>query len=228
MRKVVANPQQPGRWQQGLQWLLVSLLALLLSARVAALDVQAQGLLKDAAILLIDGKRQLLKVGMQSPEGVLLVSASAKMAVIEVDGKRQQLSLTQRISSQFSERVLAEIAIPRDLSNKYISFALLNGQRTRVLVDTGASSVALSSRQASALGIDYRQGEPILVQTASGIADAYSVKLSSVELGGITVRSVQASVVEGDYPAMVLLGMTFLQHVSMREQNGTLFLQAKH
>lgn len=222
MRSVVAT------MQEGLQWLAVLLLSLLLSARVAALDVQAQGLLKDAAILLIDGRQQLLKVGMQSPEGVLLVSASAKMAVIEVDGKRRQLSLSRRISSQFTERELAEIAIPRDAANKYISYALINGQRTRVLVDTGASSVALSAREASKLGIDYRQGEPIRVQTASGIADAYNVQLGSVEVGGINVRSVQASVVDGDYPTMVLLGMTFLQHVSMREHNGTLFLQAKH
>lgn len=206
----------------------VLLVALLFSKAVSALDIQAEGLLKDAAILMIDGRRQLLKVGKRSPEGILLIAASPKMALIEVDGRRQSLTLSRRISGQFIERELPEIAIPRDRANKYITYAAINGQRTRVLVDTGASSVALSARDATALGIDYRQGVPIRVQTASGIADAYSVQLKSIEVGGIVVNTVEASVVEGDFPVMVLLGMTYLQHVSMREQNGTLYLQAKY
>jgi aspartyl protease family protein len=207
---------------------LLVLITVLPITRVQALEIHAQGLLKDAAILMIDGRRHLLRVGKQSPEGVILVSASQKMAVIEVEGKRQQLTLSRHITGQFKEREKVEVSIPRNQRNQYITSAAINGKRTQVLVDTGATSVALSARQAKSLGIDYRKGTPMMVQTASGISNAYAVILKSVDVGGIVVRTVEASVIEGDFPATVLLGMTYLEHVGMSEQNGMLSLQAKH
>jgi aspartyl protease family protein len=62
------------------------------------------------------------------------------------------------------------------------------------------------------------------VETAGGILQAWQVTLRSVDVGGIRVDGVQASVVEGDFPADVLLGMTFLRHVEMQETNGVLSL----
>ena len=63
--------------------------------------------------------------------------------------------------------------------------------------------------------------------TASGRANAYQIKLRSVMVGGINAEVVSAVVVEGDYPEMVLLGMSYLNYVDMREQNGVLLLQSK-
>ena len=94
-------------------------------------------------------------------------------------------------------------------------------------MDTGATSVALSARQASQLGIDYRQGRLSTVTTASGRAKAYQVTLKTVAVGSIVVSAVPAVVVEGDYPAIILLGMTYLRHVEMSEKDGLLVLQAK-
>ncbi len=36
-----------------------------------------------------------------------------------------------------------------------------------------------------------------------------------------------ADAIEGDFPPITLLGMTFLQRVGMREENGALFLKQK-
>ena len=96
-----------------------------------------------------------------------------------------------------------------------------------MLVDTGATVVALSSQQAQQLGINYLQGRATTVVTASGRANAYQIKLRSVIVGGINAEVVSAVVVEGDYPEMVLLGMSYLNYVDMREQNGVLLLQSK-
>jgi len=74
------------------------------------------------------------------------------------------------------------------------------------------------------LGVDYRSGAPGRVETAGGYAPAWLVTLRSVDVGGIEVNNVQASVVEGDYPVSILLGMTFLRHVEMQETNGVLSL----
>ena len=62
------------------------------------------------------------------------------------------------------------------------------------------------------------------VETASGQVSAWIIILPSVSVGGIRVESVQASVVEGDFPATVLLGMTFLRHVKLQEDSGVLSL----
>ena len=59
-------------------------------------------------------------------------------------------------------------------------------------------------------------------ETASGLTDAYQVTLNSVSVGGIRVDNVPAMVVSGDYPATVLLGMSFLRHVRIEENNGIL------
>ena len=48
--------------------------------------------------------------------------------------------------------------------------------------------------------------------------------LDSVDVGGIRVDGVRASVIEGEHPRAILLGMTYLKHVEMREKNGVLQL----
>jgi aspartyl protease family protein len=207
---------------------LMTTLLLVLSPALQALEIHAQGLLKDAAILLIDGKQQLLKVGQRSPEGVLLLEANAQQALIEYAGERQQLSLSRRISSNYLPAPKASVTIRRNQHNQYISVAKINGKRLEVLVDTGASGVAMSSREAERLDIDYRAGIAAMVRTASGDAPSYTVMLRSVELGGIQVGGVQAFVIEGDYPKIVLLGMSFLQHVNISEENGILQLEGKY
>jgi aspartyl protease family protein len=192
------------------------------------MQIQAQALFKNTAVLMIDGRQRMLKAGKRSPEGVLLVTANPKLAVIEVNGQRQQLTLSKLITSNFTAVTKTELTIPRTSANQYITSASINGRRVSVLVDTGATSVAMSSLHAQRLGLDYKQGVPSRVITASGEAAAYQLTLNSLNVGGIEVGSVLASVVEGDYPVMILLGMSYLKHVNMREQNGTLLLQAKY
>ncbi|WP_235015402.1 TIGR02281 family clan AA aspartic protease [Oceanicoccus sp. KOV_DT_Chl] len=205
------------------------LISLLFATALPAwgMNIQAKALLKGMAVLDVDGQQYTLKVGKRSPEGILLVSSTPKLAVIDVNGQRRQLTLSTLITSTYNPTVKTEVAIPRNNNRQYITNANINGRRTQVLVDTGANSVAMSSQDARRLGVNYKEGEPGRVVTASGEANAYRVKLSSISVGGITVQNVNASVVEGDYPEMVLLGMTYLEHVDMREQNGSLILQAK-
>ncbi len=105
---------------------------------------------------------------------------------------------------------------------QYITTAEINGRQIQVLVDTGASSVAMSETHANALGIDHYNGTPIRTVTASGEASARLVTLNSVSVGGIRVDNVRSAVVDGDFPQMVLLGMSFLQHVKMQDENGLL------
>ena len=78
--------------------------------------------------------------------------------------------------------------------------------------------------QARAIGLPDDAGEASQVETASGMINARIVMLKSVDVGGIQVENVRASVLEGNFPTTVLLGMTYLRHVSMSETGGVLSL----
>ena len=182
-----------------------------------------QALFTDAAMLKIQGQSKLLKVG-QSHGGVTLVEATSSRAVLELGGERREVGVSGRISGKYLAPSTREVRIPRDAQMQYRAQAELNGRRLEVLVDTGANIVAMNSTQARRLGIDYRKGMPSRVETAAGLVNAWIVTLDSVNVGGIEVSGVRATVIEGTHPNTVLLGMSFLEHVEMREKNGILLL----
>ena len=96
------------------------------------------------------------------------------------------------------------------------------------LVDTGATSIALNEGQARRLGIDFRtQGRPMVVNTASGTARAWLVNLNRVKVGPLEVLGVEAAVLEGESPTDALLGMSFLNRVRWREDQGLLVQETK-
>ena len=196
----------------------------LLSFAVSTIEVR--GLFKDGAVLLIDGNQQLLKAGQTSPEGVGLIRADTRSAVIEVGGQRQTLGLSKRISANFQVPQKKTTVVHRDGNNQYLVTGAINGVNTEMLVDTGATAVAMSSTTAQSLGIDFRKEKNRgYARTASGTVTSYQVMLSSVSVGEITLYNVRAFVNEGDFPHVVLLGMSFLRHVEMRDTKGVLYLE---
>jgi aspartyl protease family protein len=189
----------------------------------ASSRIEVEALFTDAAVLKIDGERKMLRAG-QTYKGVTLVAAHSRTATLEVDGETMELGTSRRIVTQYESAESQVVNIPRDALLQYQTSATINGRAVQVLVDTGANVVALNSRQAQSLGVDYSAGRPGRVETASGSVNAWVVTLRSVDVGGIRVDNVQASVVEGDFPSTVLLGMTYLRHVKMQETDGVLSL----
>ncbi len=88
----------------------------------------------------------------------------------------------------------------------------------RFLVDTGATSIALSAADARRLGIDYLSGQPGLMSTANGTAAAYRVRLDSVRVGDIVANNVEGAVLEGSQMPVALLGMSFLNRMEMKRE----------
>jgi aspartyl protease family protein len=172
----------------------------------------------------IDGRNRLLQAGERSPEGVLLISSTAREAVIEMDGERSSYTLGSHVGSGFAKPVSREVQIWSDHQGAYRTVGSINGQTTDMLVDTGATSVAMSEVEARRLGIQYRlKGERTGVRTASGYARAHSLLLDRVRVGEIELHQVEAVVIEGSLPQQVLLGMSFLKRIRM-ENKGTMLL----
>lgn len=117
----------------------------------------------------------------------------------------------------------AEVVLTRDLTGHYRADAFINGIKTPVMVDTGATDVAISQGLADRLGI--KSTNAIRTQTANGDAVAYMTRLSSVKLGGIEAHNVAAIItpnLEGD----MLLGMSFLNRMDVRLYKGTMTIHA--
>lgn len=204
------------------------LLALaVLPAQALALEASLVGLFKNQAAFMLDGKHVLLKQGQTHKSGIKLIKVGKAEALIEYQGQRQKVQMNRRISTSFSVASRAEVSINKDRTGSYVTRAHINGRSTEILVDTGATAVALSSVAAKRLGLRYQQGEKTQVTTASGVAAAYRLNLPRVSLGSLTVHQVRAVVIEGSYPTIPLLGMSFLNQVNMNEKDNILYLKAK-
>lgn len=116
-----------------------------------------------------------------------------------------------------------EVVLQRDLSGHYRAEAYINGIKIPVMVDTGATDVAISQTLADKLGL--RSINAVRTQTANGDTVAYVTRLKSVKLGGIVARDVSASIVPklGDE---MLLGMSFLGRMDVRLYKGTMTIRA--
>ncbi|MBV1959522.1 MAG: retroviral-like aspartic protease family protein [Pseudomonadales bacterium] len=192
------------------------------------LEIQAKGLFSQSAILTINGKQRLLKQNSVSPEGVKLISANSRTAVISVNGKQQTLHLTENVSAQYAEASRRNVTIPLNPLGQYLTDGLINGQGVELLVDTGASVVAMSETQANQLGLEYvTRGIRGYVETASHRVNSYQITLDQIDIGGLQAHNVQAVVLEGDLPSTILLGMSYLQHVELYEKQGMLNLLEK-
>jgi aspartyl protease family protein len=201
-------------------------LLLAASAFVNAVEIVAEGLLPGMAVLRIDDARVTLRPG-ETHGSVRLVEVSARKAVLNVDGVRREIGLSERVDSSYTPAPARSLTIRRNAQMQYITTAEINGRRVQVLVDTGATNVAMNAAQARALGIGDDEGVVSQVQTASEILAARQVQLRSVVVGQIGVEAVNATVIDGEQPSVILLGMSFLQHVRLDESDGILILQSR-
>ena len=191
-------------------------------------QLEVQGLFSGKAVVMIDGKRHVLNVGQTSEEGVKVISADSRFAVLEVDGKQAEYSLGSSINMNYTKSKSVKEQIMANNRGMFLTYGSINGQTVKFLVDTGATTVAMSSIEAKRLGIAYRlDGQPSRVNTASGMAKAWGVKLKSVKVGKIKQKNVQAVVVDGSYPTEILLGMSFMDRLKVNKEGNKLVLEQK-
>ncbi|MDR0576208.1 MAG: TIGR02281 family clan AA aspartic protease [Candidatus Accumulibacter sp.] len=117
------------------------------------------------------------------------------------------------------------VTLNADARGHFQTACILNGVAVQCLVDTGASVVAISAKTAARLNLDITGARESFAQTATGTVKTLSLKLSSVQVGNITLNDVDATVMPGE--GDTLLGMSFLNRVSMEkdEKGGTMTLR---
>jgi aspartyl protease family protein len=188
-----------------------------------ATDVTLVGLFPGKAVLSIDGAApRTVTAGADAVNGVRLISTGEATAVVEFDGKRHTLSLGQHVASARAGDKQS-VTLAADSRGHFFTHGQINGHSVTFLVDTGASSIALSAADAQRMRIDYRKGQRMGIQTANGIIGAWHVRLDSVRVGDIVLYQVDAVVTEASM-GTTLLGNSFLNRMEMRRDGSALTL----
>ncbi len=131
------------------------------------------------------------------------------------------------VSVQDAPRSLRSITIPRDTRGHFQTEARIEGQRLDVMVDTGASVIALNERSAARIGVRPSRSEfNASVTTANGTIKAARTRLAMVQIGDLMVRDVDAMVLPDEALSQNLLGLSFLSKLKRFEfANGKMVLE---
>ena len=114
------------------------------------------------------------------------------------------------------------VMLKRGLDGHYRAEALINNQKVNVLIDTGATGVAISQRVADKLGL--KSIEAIRTETANGDSVGYMVRLESVKVGGVEAQNVSAMIAPG-LDGDALLGMSYLGRMDVRLFNNQMTIK---
>ena len=206
------------------------LLFLFGNTAVATEDIRILALLGDKAMLRINGQSQVLAVGDTSAEGIRLLEVTPTQATIEVQGQKRILKVggSRQLTHIELQSRPPQLRLVMDAQGMYRVNGMINGQPMPMIVDTGANLLALSSLHAEQLGLDYAAAPQVRVNTASEQVTGYHVRLRQVQVGEISRQNVEAVVIEGAYPAQVLLGMSFLQHIQIKQEGNSMLLLQSH
>jgi len=205
-----------------------ALLFVLFSSTVFAADsVHVVGLFPGKVVLTIDGKQAIVKQG-STKEGVKYIKPDGDDVILEINGRQKKYKMGSSVSLNFVKPDVTQKTIYADHRGMFNTTGSINGQTIQFLVDTGATTVAMSSIEAKRLHIPYRlEGKETTARTASGVAKAFLVRLKSVKVGTIEQKNVMGIVIAGAYPKQVLLGMSFLNRLKVEKSGNVMMLESR-
>ncbi|MFK4812566.1 TIGR02281 family clan AA aspartic protease [Devosia sp. ZW T5_3] len=153
--------------------------------------------------------------------GVLLWAGIFGVAMLSYAYRDELTGIAGRVAGELQPGVALVDAergtatFRRGIGGHFEIAATINGHRTPMIFDTGASAVVLTLADAREAGIDTANLRfTIPVSTANGMGQAARVKLDQLEVGGIVRQGVVAFVTEEAALETSLLGMTFLETLS--------------
>jgi aspartyl protease family protein len=202
--------------------------SLLAASAAFAQTVSMSGSLGDKALLMIDGAPRTVATG-STVQGVKLVSVTGNDAVVEIKGKRVNVVMggaQVSLGGQASSGGGSQIVLTAGSGGHFMTAGGINGKAVRFMVDTGATSVAMSVAEAEHLGLKYRDGQRGYVSTANGSVQVYRVRLAEVRVGDVVVYDIEAMVVPAQME-FILLGNSFLTRFQMKRENETMTLSKR-
>ena len=112
----------------------------------------------------------------------------------------------------------ATTTLQADTRGHFVTHAQIEGSFIEVMVDTGASMVAMSAEDAQKAGIRPQPGaRKGTAKTANGSVPFETARIRELRLNGIIVRDVEAAIMPPGALQGTLLGMSFLSKLSKVE-----------
>ena len=144
----------------------------------------------------------------------LVIAAGVAIGLALPSGKRPV-----EAAAVASDGTIRETLLEREGNGHFYVHAKVNGELVRFLVDTGASGVALTEKDARRVGIDFSPGEFEEVgQGAAGPIRGKLVTIKTVEVEGKKVTNVRGAVLQGS--ELSLLGQSYLSRIGGVEMRG--------
>jgi aspartyl protease family protein len=186
----------------------------LISAVVATL------IFASAAVYAIAHRDELKQVVQSSPQLRDVIGAiTGKDPSQASDDESQNASP----DNDDQNRSLYDVTLTANDQGHFETEAEMNGRSVDVMVDTGATIVAMTYEDAERAGIFLKPSDfTHTVATANGQAKVAPITIGTVAIGPITVRNVEGAVAESGKLHKTLLGMSFLNRltrVEMRSKN---------
>lgn len=209
--------------------LLASLLtgALLIPSAAWSQAVSLTGILGSKALLVVDGTPPRGVAAGETHQGVKVISVGRDEAVIEIAGARSTVRLGEApVSVGTRTGGGRKIILMSDSRGHFVNQGLINGRVMQFMVDTGATTVAIGKPDADRMGLNYKNGRPVQLNTANGVAQGWLLKLDSVRIGDVEVFGVEAIVTPQSMP-YVLLGNSFLGEFQMTRTNDQMVLEKR-
>lgn len=152
---------------------------------------------------------------------IVLVGYSYRFELNEVVRR-----VTGDLLGEHGQAVGDTLRVPMAPDGHFWVRARVNGQDVRFLIDSGATTTAMSAASAQAAGVDIEQdGFPVTINTANGIVEARSGRIARLSLGPIRSKDVGV-VVAAAFGNTNVLGMNFLSSLKgWRVEGRTLVLE---
>lgn len=158
-------------------------------------------------------------VGWAIIAGVLFLGFSNRARLTEVAADLgERLGLAEQVVEGDTVR------IRQSPDGHFYATARLNGVQRRMLIDSGATTTAISEATARAIGVTPRRVPPVVITTANGMVEAARGRIETVRIGSLETRDlpIVVSPAFGDFD---VIGMNFLSRLrSWRVEGGTLVL----
>ena len=145
-------------------------------------------------------------LGVVALRGNVKESLDAKPALAEPEP-------TEPKFAEVSPHQIRTALLRKEGDGHYWATARVNGAVVKFLVDTGATMISLTRRDARKIGVDTdRLLRSVDVRTAAGRVKAGMVYIDKIEIDGVVLENVQAVVLEEGLEYS-LLGMSFLNRL---------------
>ncbi|MBS0390978.1 MAG: TIGR02281 family clan AA aspartic protease [Proteobacteria bacterium] len=206
---------------------LIAPLALAAAMPAQAQNVALAGILGGKALLVVGGSAPRGVAPGESHMGVQVVSVGRDEAVVDSSSGRRTLRLGEApVSVGGSGGAAQRVVLRADARGHFINSGLINGRVMQYMVDTGASTVAIGRPDAQRMGLQFEEGQPVMMNTANGVTQGWRMRLDSVRVGDVELRGVDAIVTPQPMP-YVLLGNSFLREFQMSRSGDEMVLHKR-